>query len=638
MSRVDDYEGYLNGSGALPSAVTEVDGQDVVQYLETLGQNISYAGFQDPDALYNMELWQIQNSGVPGYPGYFHIGNTYQGANTTLTFEDGTSRSSQNYAVWTSIFDFTGMTDGASFYDICCNATQKLETLGGSTVASGSTRLIEERGQNRVVNRLTQADKTLEDKAAAASASPTETQIPGYPSPIALSSDQSLSGYFLEGSGFDDTAVLVLAQMTETAPVDFLNTMTTFLDECRRANKTRLVIDVQGNPGGSVATGYGIFKQLFPDIWPYGAATLRAHEGLDVLGTFYTQLDAELYKEEPNNITLLQSADYYQQYNPTVWQNDSGQLYGSWSEFYGPVDTGVGNYTNLIRWDLNSTNYLVGSNGLVIPGFGNETGILSPSPFTSDNIILLTNGLCSSTCTILAHFLKFQGKVKSIAMGGRPTSTLMQAIGGIKGSQVYQYLLLALKDVAGAYQDAANTRDTASANAITNSKTLGNILNNGSYIVLRGANAGVLPTASNDFTFNWQNNIAEGDTSYTPAQFVYEAADCHLWYQPQHIGDVSTLWATAAAQAFGLNNTNVFSLCVNGSTNAPSSLSGNATLFNKGTPTNVTSFQPEQFDTNGTTTGGNSGSGGSGHHNGAGHLAASGMVIAGAIGVAMFML
>ena len=284
-----------------------------------------------------------------------------------------------------------------------------------------------------------------------------------------------------------------------------------------------------------------------------------------------------LAQQSPDNLTLLQANNYYAQYNALSYANSSGQLFESWDQLYGPVVTPEDEFTNLIRWNINDTNFNLALGIIVISGFGNNTAI-EPSPFTAENIIILSDGRCSSTCTILSHLLKWQGKVRSVAVGGRPQTGAMQAVGGVKGSQVYQYALLA--------------SDVYYASQIEVSSTLGPLLNDSLYIIFRGANAGQgLPSLA-DFQINWQNNHAEGDSSYTPLQFVYEAADCRLWYQPSHVLAIENLWATVAAQAFGLNGTDVFSLCVEGSTNAPSSLTGNETLFNYGNPTNVTNFLP----------------------------------------------
>ena len=184
-------------------------------------------------------------------------------------------------------------------------------------------------------------------------------------------------------------------------------------------------------------------------------------------------------------------------------------------------------------------------------------------------------------------------------MGGRPQTGPMQSVGGVKGSQVYQYAQLA-SDVYQAYSYASYLGYSDYMSAMESSSTLNPIATDSDYIIFRGANAGMGLESLSDFTFNWQNNIAENDTSYTPLQFVYEAADCRLWYQAPHINDIANLWTTVAAQAFGLNGTEVFSLCVEGSTNAPSSLSGNSTLYNDGQAANVTNFMPEQGEASGS--------------------------------------
>lgn len=652
----DDLIANLSGSATPASAVTQVNGEDVATFLQRNSQNISYAGFQDPDALYNQQLY-VLNAGIGGSDsiGYFAITRNYQGPDTTLTFADGSKRTEANIAVFNSKYDFRGLSDGASYYNIFCNATYKDEVLYGGSAGGLSRRLNQVKQTKEKFHRVRTTDDLVERQvriekrqnslsevftatSAVLPPVPTATRVPGYPPPVALSRDLTLSGYFLQGQGLDDVAVLVLQAMSPTDPEGFQAAMTTFLNACRSQGKTRLVLDLQGNPGGSVSLGYDVFKQLFPDLYPYGAGTLRAHEGLDTLGKFYTNYSSQVFATSPNNISLLVGTNYYAQYSARAYANSSGQLFESWPELYGPVRASPDNFTNLIRLNLNDTNTNLAIGGFVVSGFANNSRV-APSPFTSENIIVLTDGRCSSTCGILTHFLKYQAKVKSIAVGGRPQTGAMQATGGVKGSQVYQYYSLHY-DVQYAYQ-VSSVFDRNQAAAIRDSKILGPIYNDSDYVILRGANAGVGAAALNDFTFNFQNNIAEGDTSYTPLQFVYEAADCRLWYQPRHISNISTLWTTVAEQAFGLNGVQTFSLCVQGSTGAPSSLSGNATLFNNGNPNNVTNFMPEQGGGGGGSTrggSGGSGSGGNGNGNGAGQLAVSSVAAIFAIAVAMFIM
>ena len=79
-------------------------------------------------------------------------------------------------------------------------------------------------------------------------------------------------------------------------------------------------------------------------------------------------------------------------------------------------------------------------------------------------------------------------------------------------------------------------------------------------------------------SINFRNNIRIGDTSVTPLQFVYEAADCGIWYTPEMIYDPTFLWSRVASIAFASNYTYgtpyTSPYCVHGSTNQPTSLTG----------------------------------------------------------------
>lgn len=55
------------------------------------------------------------------------------------------------------------------------------------------------------------------------------------------------------------------------------------------------------------------------------------------------------------------------------------------------------------------------------------------------NVAQLNDGMCSSTCTIVAELLKNQGGVRTIAVGGQPKFGPMQGIGGTKGAQSFEW-------------------------------------------------------------------------------------------------------------------------------------------------------------------------------------------------------
>ena len=113
------------------------------------------------------------------------------------------------------------------------------------------------------------------------------------------------------------------------------------------------------------------------------------------------------------------------------------------------------------------------------------------------------------------------------------------------------------------------------------------IIDQGLYMINRLQNPA---QADGQASLNLQNSLAQYDPDFTPQQFVYEAADCRLWWTLPMIFDITQVWSTVAAQGWGLNGTTVFSGCVQGSVGDPSSLTGNPQLYAGGVPSNVTSY------------------------------------------------
>lgn len=133
---------------------------------------------QDADAAYNSMFYSKAFLASESSEGYFansgRIRYIYQGPNTTFTFDNGTSATIENTASVKA--NFTGIVDGQSYFDTLCVLT-----------IDGGPR---------------------EEPAGTISASAQSGQVPGYPAPVLATDDGVVSGYFLEGKGFDDVAVL----------------------------------------------------------------------------------------------------------------------------------------------------------------------------------------------------------------------------------------------------------------------------------------------------------------------------------------------------------------------------------------------------------------------------------------------
>lgn len=123
--------------------------------------------------------------------------------------------------------------------------------------------------------------------------------------------------------------------------------------------------------------------------------------------------------------------------------------------------------------------------------------------------------------------MRTQAGVKSIAMGGRPTSGPIQGVGGIKGAET-----LGWSDVYSYASDAALTATPEQAAVLARLTTLP---------VNRSSSAGL----------NVRDNILPDNVNDgLPAQFVVEYSDCRLYYTEPMVNDVTALWKAAADAAF----------------------------------------------------------------------------------------
>lgn len=158
--------------------------------------------------------------------------------------------------------------------------------------------------------------------------------------------------------------------------------------------------------------------------------------------------------------------------------------------------------------------------------------------------------------------MKEQAKVESIAIGGRPINAPMQAIGGTKGSLTFPFTNI-LFYASEVLRIAAALDDSAAA--VLNNTILG-IIAGSEQLFKRVTFGSEGPLAQ----VNAADNLRKDDASQTPLEFVYEAADCKLFYTADMALDVTETWKAAAAAKWGDGG------CVPGSKGDPSSISGGA--------------------------------------------------------------
>lgn len=61
------------------------------------------------------------------------------------------------------------------------------------------------------------------------------------------------------------------------------------------------------------------------------------------------------------------------------------------------------------------------------------------------------------------------------------------------------------------------------------------------------------PSALSSYSLNLRDNIPQGDTEQIPLQFIYEPADCRIFYTAETVASPSALWEYVANVAWGGN-------------------------------------------------------------------------------------
>jgi hypothetical protein len=397
-----------------PSPVATIDGIDVVTFM--VATSLIQA-IQDPDASYNTGFFELaQFTILPGNTGLFTFPVLYPGANTTLAFANGSSVSIPNDAV--VIKDLSGITNGDDMYSAFCSPTP----IGAAATSSAAAS-------------KRQASTVVPSSTASIVPAPTS---PGYPYPVVKHSANLVAGYFLNDTGNENVAVLSIPSYSAELPgqeLEFQNVVQSFLAAAKHAGKTKLIIDLQANPGGVVDLGLDTFAQLFPSMRPNTQGNMVSNVGQDVIGRTYSNIEAGDQNQTARN------ADFTAQWTVQADMNVDGVGFASWDDFIGPVHLHGGNFTKLFQ--LNYSNVAITENsqdGIIISGTNNRTGFTQV--FNASDMILLYDGYCASTCTVFSELMKTLGGVQSIAVGGRPQLAAMQGVGGVKGSNIQEFKTL----------------------------------------------------------------------------------------------------------------------------------------------------------------------------------------------------
>lgn len=336
--------------------------------------------FQDADAIYNQMFFSLPSNFQGGannfYAGAWQLG--FDNDTTTYTFANGSDVTLDNYAS-TSV-DFTGITSGtALFREVEVDPTTDVTTL--------------------LTRRDLEFDPTFEKQHVKKRQTSSSDEMPGYPTPVVVHpEDPYVAGFILPG----DVAVLTMSafisnnETSTTSQENMQLVISTLLAKARTAGSKKLIIDLSANGGGSVFSGYDAFKQFFPAIVPFGGSRMRTNPFVDFMGDVFST--AGIYNETIRPPWQIQSA-----------LDKDLNKYSSWSAMGGPNKIYGDNFLGITRANL-SDPLMTGD--FSVYGYQNQPKIPA-QVFAPENIVVIYDGGCGSTCAIFAEFMKTQGGVRS---------------------------------------------------------------------------------------------------------------------------------------------------------------------------------------------------------------------------------
>jgi hypothetical protein len=514
-----------------PSYVTHINDQDATQYLEQWAQGGFY---QDRDALWNGLFYGLATlstrSRYAGGLGWFAgsgIGRFfYPGAETKLTFANGTSRTYENYAELQ--VSFQHVTDGQVLYNFFFTENDFPTFPDEDTNSTSPT------------------SSALPSHTGAAT--PKRTTSPsgliGYPPAVMSSPDSNLGGYYLDGE-HSDVAVLALSTFDKPERnVDSLSgPAAKFVADAKRAGKKKLIVDVSGNIGGLMFQAYNLFKILFPNNIDHAAGTRYvAIESTKLLTEIYTNASKDLpFTYDVNNQTLLDLLGNIITipFDSLLHLDANSKPFKSWQDQYGPVKIKGAEFSNLIHFNLNSSVMPFISGGNYMYGYGPLSNY-TEQPFATEDVVVVTDGGCTSSCHTFTDLIHQRAGVKLIALGGRPQAGMTQALGSVKGAQD-----LTWNEVRNMAQFAITNLTSPDESARINKTELGDYWDTTPFWRAATNYSGGI---------NLRNAIRDGDKTETPLQFVYEEADCRILYTKPMTYDITAVWKAVADSTWGGKN------------------------------------------------------------------------------------
>ncbi|KAM0231673.1 hypothetical protein ACHAP5_010965 [Fusarium lateritium] len=505
----------LNNTNVKVSPITSIDDQDPVKYLDKITAAETY---QDPDARYNKMFWSLPTAADPFEFGSFYKNALFSGRNTTaLEFRNGSTIEVPMIATVSRNF---GYESGDDLFDRLCRSATTSDTPGAEPTTSPDSN------------------------DAEASVDPTFNAGPEYlPEPFVRDPYNQMVGYYLD----EDTVVMLIPSFDgSNQPANystvFAEYATEIVSQALKSGRTKIIIDLSSNTGGNISRSFDLFKLFFPRGFPYSATRFRRHRASEDTVKVFSALNDILANQIGGPLPLASQV-----------KPDQEDDFTSYQEFLGNK-TELGVKVSSLYANFNYTQLSGQTDQAPIRGYGGRPDI-KEQPFRPEDILIIGDGICASTCTTFVNLMTNVGGVQALSFGGKPNDKPMQIMGGVRGAQSMGFadIYKITQRVQTIYINNPGKFDFITEDEIKE------------FADNAPRSLEEFPIVLSSGNVNLRNAYQEGDDDL-PLQFQYQAADCRLYFTSENILRPETTWASAKAAIWG-NGT-----CIEGSTGGKGSL------------------------------------------------------------------
>lgn len=510
------------GHGYTPSPVSTIDGIPALEFLQR--ESAKNGRCHDPDARFNSQFPSVANDAAlaytPSEPAALDLRDT-----TTVQCQNGTEFEFSNSAFVRG--NFTNIASGVDLY--------KDFGRGNGT-----------------------GPRTSDSETYVILAKNYTSHFVGYPEAINATANGNVAGFLPDKPEFSDVAVLAVNSFQGALGPDvffsppsvyfqeFFNVTIDFIRAAKAANRSKLILDVQGNSGGLIYNLATLYFALFPGTGTNTTlpqlSQARAHPQLAWMG-------GQLWNATTSPTNGIWPLDNFIRPDHQPWT--------SFADLYGPHPAPHGEYTTPSLFNVTDyTRLFVTHEDPRTANASQYTAPWTEPPFAPEDILIVSDGQCGSACAMLVSMLVHAHGVRTVAVGGRPLMAPMQAVGQTKGGPVLNFGMMPEVDREAVPEGlmippaAEGFAPPLRVPAIEGVKGLGW----GSTVLFNVVNM-----------FPWGEKV-EGAV---PLQMRYEAANCKLFFTWEMARDITAVWGAAAAAAWRGGK------CVPGSTtNADGTMGG----------------------------------------------------------------